>query len=117
MKKVIGIISIVLFFIIAFQSCAAGLGNAISQNNEASGTAGLMLSILLLVAGILVLVSKQNKGILITSIVFYAIGGIIAIANVGSYADLKIWAIVAFIFAALLIYHLVKNKETYTKLN
>ncbi len=29
MKKVIGIISIVLFLIIAFQSCAAGLGNAL----------------------------------------------------------------------------------------
>lgn len=117
MKKIIGVISIVLFFIISFQSCVAGFGNALAQTDEISGTAGLTLSISTLIAGILTLVSKENKGIVITSIVFYIIGGIIAIVNIGSYSDLKIWAILAFIFAALLIYHLFKNKEMYNKAN
>lgn len=115
MKKIIGILSIVLFFIITFQSCAAGFGNALAQNNEASGSAGMILAFAMLLAGIFALVSKNNKGIVITSIVFYIIGGILAIPNVGTYADLKIWAIVSFVFAALLIFHLIKNKELYMK--
>ena len=53
MKKVIGIISIVLFFIVGFQSCAAGLGNAIQNNNEASGSAGIILAFFMLIAGII----------------------------------------------------------------
>ena len=31
-KLVIGIISMVLFVLVAFQSCAAGLGNALADN-------------------------------------------------------------------------------------
>ena len=115
MKKVIGIISIVLFFIIAFQSCAAGLGNALSQSNEVSGSAGFFLALCMLIAGIIALISKFSKGMTITSIVFYAIGGIIGIANVGSYADLMIWSVISFIFAVLLIFHIIKNKSLYIK--
>lgn len=33
MKKVLGIISIVLFFIITFQSCAAGLGKVMTNDS------------------------------------------------------------------------------------
>lgn len=51
----------------------------------------------------------------ITSAIFYAIGGLIGITNVGTYADLKIWSILSFIFAALLIFNLFKNKEEYNK--
>ena len=43
-KLVIGIVSIVLFVFIAFQSCAAGMSNALEANGEMSGTAGLLLS-------------------------------------------------------------------------
>ncbi|MBB6697414.1 hypothetical protein [Clostridium algidicarnis] len=115
MKKVIGILSIVLFTIITFQSCAAGLGNAMESSKEASGSAGFMLALAWLIAGIILLCSKKSKGMVITSIVFYALAGIIGIANVGSFKDLMIWAVVSFIFTALLIFHLVKNKELYIK--
>lgn len=115
MKKVIGIISIVLFAFVTFQSCAAGVGNAISNNGESSGSAGIFLAICLLVAGIIILASKSSKGMTITSIVFYAIGGLIGITNVGSFKDLAIWSVVSFLFAALLIFHLIKNKSTYAK--
>lgn len=115
MKKVVGIISIVLFAIVTFQSCAAGLGNALSNSKEASGTAGFMLAVFMLVAGIITLVSKYSKGVTITAIVFYALGGIIGIANVGNFKDLQIWSILSFIFAALLIFDIVKNKQKYVK--
>ncbi|AEB75912.1 hypothetical protein [Clostridium botulinum] len=115
LKKVVGIISIILFLLITFQSCAAGVGNALSGTGETSGSSGMILAICMLVGGILALISKQSKGILITGIVFYLIGGLLAIFNTGSYADLKIWAVLSFIFAGLLIFHYVKNKELYNK--
>ena len=36
-KLIIGIVSIVLTFLIIFQSCAAGLGDAIADNGGTSG--------------------------------------------------------------------------------
>lgn len=113
MKKVIGIISIVLFIFITFQSCAAGLGNALSNNKEASGTAGLFLAIFMLIAGIISIISKYSKGMTITATVFYLIAFIIGICNVGTFSDLKVWSILNLIFAALLIFHIFKNKELY----
>lgn len=104
MKKVIGIISIVLSVFVGLQSMIAGLGNTIANNGEVSGTAGLILAIIMLVSGILTLVSRESKGILITAIVFYIIGGIMGLCNAGSYADLQIWSILNLIFAGGLIF-------------
>lgn len=115
MKKVIGVISIVLFLIVSLQSCVAGLGNTITENGEVSGTAGIMLSIFMLIGGIIAIVSRTSKGMTIAAIVFYVLGGLIGISNVGTYADLKIWSILSFIFAALILFHLRKNKEDYNK--
>ena len=113
MKKVIGIISIVLFILVAFQSCAAGIGNALASNKEASGSAGIMLAILMLIAGIIAIISKYSKGMTITSIVFYVLAFIVGIANVGHFKDLQIWSILNLIFAALLVFHIFKNKQLY----
>ena len=115
MKKVIGIISIVLYFIVGFQSCAAGVGNAIQNNNEASGSAVIILSFLMLIAGIILLCSKNHKGMVITSIVFYVLAFIIGIANVGTFKDLQVWSILNLVFAVLNIIHLIKNKDDYKK--
>lgn len=115
MKKVIGILSIVLFFIIGFQSCAAGLGNALTSSGEVSGSAGFILALFMLIGGIIVLVSKNSKGMVITSIVFYVLGALLGFANAGTFTDLKIWSALNIIFAVLLIFHLSKNKELYLK--
>lgn len=115
MKKVIGIFSIVLFLVVEFQSCAAGLGNALSKSSESSGSAGFLLGLFMLIAGILTLVSKQSKGILITAIVLYILGALVGFANSGTFKDLTIWSSLNLIFGALLIFHLVKNKTLYSK--
>lgn len=115
MKKIIGIISCILFIIVEFQSCIAGVGNAIQDNGEASGSAGFILGLCMLIGGIIVLASKNHKGMVITSIVFYAIGALIGFGNVGSYKDLAIWSGLNLLFAALLVLHLVKNKDLYVK--
>lgn len=111
MKKVIGIISIVLSVFVGLQSMIAGLGNTIVNNGEVSGTAGFILAIIMLVSGILILASKESKGVLITAIVFYILGGITGLCNVGSYADLQIWSILNLIFAGAIIFKVTDKKK------
>ncbi|MBV4423660.1 hypothetical protein [Clostridium tyrobutyricum] len=113
MKKVVGIISIVLFIFVTFQSCAAGLGNALNNSKEVSGSAGMILAVCMLIAGIVAIISKTNKGMTITSIVFYLIGFIIGIVNVGTFSDLKVWSILNLIFAVLFIIDIIRRKELY----
>ena len=113
-KLVIGIISIVLFLIIAFQSCFAGLGNAISGNGESSGSAGFFLATCMLVAGIVGICTRKGFAGGIVSGCFYAIGGLIGIANYGTYSDLKIWSILSFIFAFVYIAGTIITKKKST---
>lgn len=101
LRMVIGIISIILFFLVSFQSCVAGVGNALEGSGESSGTAGFMLALFMLIAGIIGIAGQKSKGATITAMIFYLIGGIIGIANVGSYSDLQVWSILTFIFAGL----------------
>lgn len=59
-KLVVGIISIVLCFLVGLQSCAAGLGNALENNGEIGGTAGLILALSLLIAGIVAICTRNG---------------------------------------------------------
>lgn len=102
-KLVIGVISMVLFLVIAFQSCAAGVVNTLEANGESSGSAGLMLAVCMLVAGIVGVAGRKSKGATITSGSFYLFGGIVGICNVGIFADLQIWSILSLVFAAIFI--------------
>lgn len=110
-KLVIGIVSMVLFVLIAFQSCAAGIGNALAENGEASGSAGILLALCMLIAGIVGVAGKKSKGATITAGCFYAFGGILGICNVGTFADLQIWSVLSLIFAVVFIFAGVKMKK------
>lgn len=109
-RLVIGIISIVLFALVSLQSCAAGVGNALADNGEVSGSAGFILAVCMLVAGIVGIAARKSKTGSIVSGGFYAFGGLIGITNVGSYADLQIWSILSFIFAAVFIITGIRQK-------
>ncbi len=111
-RMVVGIISMVLFPIITLQSCAVGVGNTLAENGEASGSAGFILAVAILIAGIVGVAGRKSKGATITAACFYAIGGLLGIANVGSYADLKIWSILSFIFAAIFILTVIIKRKT-----
>ena len=115
-KLVSGIISIVLCPLVLFQSCAAGVGNAMAENGEVSGSAGLFVAICLIVAGIVGLATRnsEGKGASITTAVFYIIGALLGFANAGSYSDLTIWAAVC-VFAILYIVAAVKAKKPEAK--
>ena len=102
-KLVIGIISIVLFLIIIFQSCAAGVYNTLENNGETSGSAGFFLAFSILIGGIVGVAGRNSKGATITSACFYALGGLIGLFNIGAFSDLIIWSILSIIFAIVFI--------------
>lgn len=103
LKIIVGIISTVFSVIILFQSCAAGFGNAIAGNGETSGSSGVALTICLLIAGIISIATGTSRGGSIVAAGFYLIGGLFGITDYGSFADLMIWAIMCFVFCALMI--------------
>ncbi len=101
-KLVIGIISIVLFVIITFQSCAASLVEAIDGEGS-SGAAGTIVGICMLVAGIVGICTRKNKGGGIFTGVVYAFAALMCFANSGVYGDLVIWSALCLIFAVVFI--------------
>ena len=110
-KLVSGILSIVLFLLVAFQSCAAGLSNTLEGNGELGGSAGILVAIMLLAGGIVSIVSRKgSKGGNIAVIVLYGIGALHGFTMAGSFSDLKIWACWCLVCAVLAIISLVKGK-------
>lgn len=91
-KLVIGILSIVLFLLIALQSCVAGVANTLAENGEVSGSAGLFTAIMMLSGGIVSIAGRKSKGAAIACVVLYVLGGIMGFVNAGSYGDLYIWS-------------------------
>ena len=72
-KLVSGIISIVLFAFVMFQSCAAGISNSLAENGESGGSAGLIVAIILLAGGIVSIATRNgSKGGNIALIVLFA---------------------------------------------
>ena len=107
-KLVSGILSIVLFFMVAFQSCAAGLSNSLSETGEVSGSAGIIVAIMLLAGGIVSIATRKgSKGGNIALIVLF---GIATYTLAGSFSDLKIWATWCLVNVILAIVSLVKQK-------
>lgn len=113
-KLIFGIISICLFFVVSLQSCAAGIGNALSNNGEVSGTAGFLCALLYLIAGIVGLIIKKSGAVAHAVVCgFYYFLFFIATALAGSYSDLKIWGVLGFIFGAVFLFSAVRTKKGY----
>ena len=111
-KLVSGILSIVLCFLVSLQSCAVGLSNALEENAEVGGSAGIIVAIMLLAGGIAsVATRKGGKGGNIALIVLFGIGSLIGFALAGSYSDLNIWAGWCLINAVMAIISLVKGNK------
>lgn len=103
----------VLFFILMFLSCVAGLVEVFEENGGRSGAAGVFVAFCLLIAGIVGVATKNGKGGGITSGVFYDAGGLIGITNSGVYKDLIIWSVLAFILAFVYIIGSVAMPKKY----
>lgn len=64
-KKPRDALSMILFALVAFQSCVAGVSNALEENGEISGSAGLFVAILMLTGGIVSVATRKSikKGV------------------------------------------------------
>lgn len=113
-KLVSGILSIILSVFVTFQSGIAGLGNALENNNEVGGSAGLFVAILMLAGGIVSIATKnsEKKGGNIAIIVLFGLGAILGLTGAGSYSDLKLWSAWCVICAILAIVSIIKNKKS-----
>lgn len=99
-KLTIGIISIVFFFLIMLQSCTIGvLGSMFDENAAASGSAGMLLSVCWLIAGIIGIVTRKSKAGSWVACGFYAIGGLMGAGYAEVFPDLGIYAAVSIVFA------------------
>jgi hypothetical protein len=111
-KLVAGILSILLFFMVAFQSCAAGMVNTLEENGGSSGSVGILVAILLLSGGIVSIATSKSerKGGNIALIVLFGIAALTGFAGHGNYTDLIIWSFWCLINAIVAIIDIVKNK-------
>lgn len=110
-KLVSGIISIILFVFVTFQSCAAGIVNTMEENGEVGGSAGLIVAIMLLTGGIVSIATRNGgKGGNIALIVLFGIAALCGFTMAGGYVDLYIWSAWCVINVILAIVALAKNK-------
>lgn len=111
-KLVAGIISMVLFFIIELQSCAAGAVNALEGNGGTSGSVGFLCGILILIGGIVSVCTRksESKGGNIALVIIFGLAALMGFAGYGNYSDLVIWSVWALINAIIAIIDIVKNK-------
>lgn len=111
-KLVSGILSIILFVLVAFQSCAAGVSNTLAENGEVGGSAGIIVAIMLLAGGIVSIATRKgSKGGNIALIILYGIGALFGFTMAGSYSDLQIWAAWCLICFILAIVSLIKGNK------
>lgn len=61
LRLVLGILSIVISVVVGFQSCAAGIGEAISEAESSSGAGGMFTGLFLLAAGIVAIAARKTK--------------------------------------------------------
>ena len=110
-KLVSGILSIILFVIVTFQSCAAGVANSLEANGETSGSAGV-LAILMLAGGIVSVATRnsEKKGGNIALIVLFGLAALVGFTGFGSFSDLAIWAGWCLINAILAVVAMIKSK-------
>lgn len=110
-KLIIGIVSIVLTFLILLQSCAATMGDAIEGQGGTSGFSGLLVAILMLIAGIVAIAARNSRGGGIFCAVLYALAGAVGLTAGGIFADLKVWGGLCLIFAVLFLVFTLRTKK------
>lgn len=112
-KLVSGILSMILFVLVSFQSCAAGVVNTLEDNGEVSGSAGLLVAIFMLAGGIVSVATRKSekKGGNIALIILFGLAALIGFTNYGNYSDLAIWSSWCLINAVLAFVAMITGKK------
>ena len=94
-KLVSGIISMVVFIIIVFQSCATGVVNALDDNDaDTSAAAGIWVAFILLVAGLTsaCVWKEKSRWADFALIILFGFAALMGFANLGTFTDLEVWS-------------------------
>lgn len=110
-KLIIGIVSIVLTFLVLFQSCAAGIGDAMMNEGGTSGTSGFLVAILMLVSGIVAIATRNSRGGAIFCAIVYGLAGLFGISSNGIFKDLMVWGALCLVFAVIFLVFAIKMKK------
>ncbi len=113
-KLVSGIFSIIFTLIILLHSLLAGVVNTVLNtvfgNSETSGTAGIVIAVLLLIAGIasIAVRKRETKKAYTVIIVLFELAAMIGFAGAGNNSGLVIWAIWSFVCFIVAVFGMVR---------
>lgn len=112
-KLVSGILSIIFFALVAMQSCAVGVANTLEDSGEVSGSAGILVAVLMLAGGIVSIATRgsEKRGSNIALLVLFGLAALLGFSNYGSYSDLAIWSGWCLINAVLAVVALVLGSK------
>lgn len=112
-KLVSGILSIVFFAFVMFQSCATGVVNTLEENtSDTSAAGGLLVGILLLAGGIVSIATRnKGKGGHIATFVIFVLAALLGFANLGTYGDLAIWSAWCLICAVVALIGILRSRK------
>ena len=113
LKLIIGVLMMVFFIMIAFQSCAAGLYNMLSDNGESSGMFGLVSGLLLVSAGIVGVATRKSAkrgGALAVTVMTWLVF-LFSRIGAGTYTDLQVWGILAFVAGCIYLFSVMRTKK------
>ena len=112
-KLVLGILGLVFSVIVMFQSCAASVVNALSDDGDVGGFAGFLVAFLLIAGSIVMIATRNNetKGGSIAAMILLVLAGIIALSNAAVYSDLIVWGSMSLVFALVNLISLLKMKK------
>ena len=104
LKLIISILAILIALFMFFQTFAVGIVNALDKNTtDTSGSAGQLLAIVYLICGISGIVVRGSRAGSIRVGIIYFIGAFLGYANRGTYGDLIVWTVIAFIFGLIFL--------------
>lgn len=111
-KLVSGILSTVLFVVVAFQSCAAGIVDSIEGAGGTSGGAGILVAILMLSGGIVSIATRKSarRGGDIALIILFGLAALTGFAGYGNYSDLVIWSLWCLVCATCALVSMIRKK-------
>lgn len=112
-KLVSGILSCVLFMVVSFQSCAAGVVDAMEENEGTSGGSGMLVAILMLTGGIVSIASRKSykNGGNIALIIMFGLAALVGYTGYGVFTDLLVWSTWCLINAILAGVAMVTNRR------
>lgn len=112
-KLVTGILCMVFTIMVLFQSCAAGIVDAIEDSGGTSGAGGALVGFLMLSGGIVQVVTRNSvkNGGSVSAVIIFFLAALIGFSNAGTYADLNIWSAWCVVLGILNVISIFTNKK------